>query len=224
MTDSPPISLVCLDLASIVIDGSIVERAFAEAIATQGIVAGTQDYARSMVRFDRSYGRAPAAILRDVFDGDEPRAQAASIAFERSFPAAARRFGLDLPADVADAIGKAAGSGARICLVTMLSRRCCGELLSLLRAADLVLCGDDAPRGFPWPDPVLTAMLRLGTADVREVAMVSATPDGVLSGYRAGARILVGLGSGRRATALQEAGATHVLDNITTLSDLLAEA
>lgn len=224
MTDSPSISLVCLDLASIVIDGSIVERAFAEAIATQGIVAGTQDYARSMVRFDRSYGRAPAAILRDVFDGDEPRAQAASIAFERSFPAAARRFGLDLPADVADAIGKAAGSGARICLVTMLSRRCCGELLSLLRAADLVLCGDDAPRGFPWPDPVLTAMLRLGTADVREVAMVSATPDGVLSGYRAGARILVGLGSGRRATALQEAGATHVLDNITTLSDLLAEA
>lgn len=224
MTDSPPISLVCLDLASIVIDGSIVERAFAEAIATQGIVAGTQDYARSMVRFDRSYGRAPAAILRDVFDGDEPRAQAASLAFERSFPATARRFGLDLPADVADAIGKAAGSGARICLVTMLSRRCCGELLSLLRAADLVLCGDDAPRGFPWPDPVLTAMLRLGTADVREVAMVSATPDGVLSGYRAGARILVGLGSGRRATALQEAGATHVLDNITTLSDLLADA
>jgi phosphoglycolate phosphatase len=224
MTDSPPISLVCLDLASIVIDGSIVERAFAEAIATQGIVAGTQDYARSMVRFDRSYGRAPAAILRDVFDGDEPRAQAASLAFERSFPATARRFGLDLPADVADTIGKAAGSGARICLITMLSRRCCGELLSLVRTADLVLCGDDAPRGFPWPDPVLTAMLRLGTADVREVAMVSATPDGVLSGYRAGARVLVGLGSGRRAAALREAGATHVLDNITKLSDLLAKA
>jgi phosphoglycolate phosphatase-like HAD superfamily hydrolase len=54
--------------------------------------------------------------------------------------------------------------------------------------------------------------------------MVSATPDGVLSGYRAGARLLVGLGSGRRAAALREAGATHVLDNITTLSDLLAEA
>ncbi len=88
MTDSPPISLVCFDLASIVIDGSIVERAFAEAIATQGIVAGTQDYARSMVRFDRSHGRAPAAVLRDLFDGDEPRAQAASLAFERSFRAA----------------------------------------------------------------------------------------------------------------------------------------
>jgi phosphoglycolate phosphatase len=223
MTDSPPISLVCFDLTSIVIDGSIVERAFAEAIATQGLVAGTQDYARSMVRFDRSQGRAPAAVLRDLFDGDEPRAQAASLAFERSFRATAQRFGLDVPVDVADAMGKTAGSGARICLLTMLSRRSCGELLGLLHAADLVLCGDDAPRGFPWPDPVLTAMLRLGAADVREVAVVSATPDGVLSGYRAGARILVGVGSGRRAAALLEAGATHVLDSITSLPDLVAE-
>jgi phosphoglycolate phosphatase len=223
MTDSPPISLVCFDLTRLVIDGSIVERAFAEAIATQGIVAGTQDYARSMVRLDRSHGRAPAAVLRDMFDGDEPRAQAASLAFERSFRAAAQRFGLDLPADVADAMGKTAGSGARICLITMLSRRSCGEFLSLLHAADLVLCGDDAPRGFPWPDPVLTAMLKLGAADVREVAVVSATPDGVLSGYRAGARVLVGVGSGRRAAALREAGATHVLDSITTLPDLVAE-
>ncbi|HXT89669.1 MAG TPA: haloacid dehalogenase [Trebonia sp.] len=224
MTDTPPISLVCLDLASIVIDGSVVERAFVEAIATQGIVTGTQDYARSMVRFDRSLWRAPSAVLHDLFNGDEPRAQAASLAFERSFPAAAQRFGLDLPADVGDAIGKTAGSGAKICLLTMLSRRSCGELLSLLRAADLVLCGDDAPRGFPWPDPVLTAMLRLGTADVREVAVVSATPDGLLSGYRAGARTLVGLGSGRRAAALLEAGATHVLDNIAALPDLVSEA
>ena len=221
MTDSPPISLVCFDLTSIVIDGSIVERAFAEAIATQGIVAGTQDYARSMVRFDRSHGRAPAAVLHDLFD-DEPRAQATSLAFERSFRAAAQRFGLDLPADVADAMGKTAGTGARICLLTMLSRRSCGEFIGLLHEADLVLCGDDAPRGFPWPDPVLTAMLRLGTADVREVAVVSATPDGVLSGYRAGARILVGLGTGHRASALVEAGATHILDSIAALPDLVA--
>src|ERR1700746_3886946 len=115
MTDSPPVSLICLDLASIVIDGSVVERAFVEAIATQGIVTGTQDYARSMVRFDRSHGRSPAAVLRDLFDDDEPRAQAASLAFERSFRAAVQRFGLDIPVEVADAIGKTSGSGARIC-------------------------------------------------------------------------------------------------------------
>jgi beta-phosphoglucomutase-like phosphatase (HAD superfamily) len=224
MTDSPPISLICCDLASIVIDGSVVERAFAEAIATQGIVTGTRDYARSMVQFDKSHGRAPAAVLRDLFADDEPRAQAADLAFERSFRAAAQRFSLDMPADVADALGKSAGLGASICLLTMLSRRSCGEFIRLLRSADLVLCGDDAPRGFPWPDPVLTAMLRLGAPDVREVAVVSATPDGVLSGSRAGAGTVVGLGSGRRAAALLEAGATHVLDSITELPDLVAES
>src|ERR1700753_1017957 len=168
-----------------------------------------------MGRCHKSRGRAPPAFLRDLFDGDEPRAQAASLAFERSFRATAQRFGLDVPVDVADAMGKTAGSGAKICLLTMLSRRSCGELLGLLHAADLVLCGDDAPRGFPWPDPVLTAMLRLGAADVREVAVVSATPDGVLAGYRAGARIVAGLGSGREAGAVRGAGAAHVLANIT---------
>ena len=71
MTESSPISLVCLDLAGIVIDDSVVERAYAEAIATQGIVPGTQDYARSMVRFDRSRGRPPASVLRELFEGDE---------------------------------------------------------------------------------------------------------------------------------------------------------
>jgi phosphoglycolate phosphatase len=223
MIDSPPISLVCCDLASIVIDGSVVERAFAEAIATQGIVTGTQDYTRSMVRLDRSTGRAPAAVLRELFDGDEPRAQAALLAFERSFRAAVQRFSLDIPAEVADALGKTAGSGATVCLLTMLTRRSCGDLIGLLRGADLVLCGDDAPRGFPWPDPVLNAMIRAGAADVREVAVVSATPDGVLAGYRAGARLVVGLGGGRRAAALREAGATHVIDSISALPDLLAD-
>jgi phosphoglycolate phosphatase-like HAD superfamily hydrolase len=68
-------------------------------------------------------------------------------------------------------------------------------------------------------------MLRLGTGDVREVAMVSATTSGVLSGHRAGARIVVGVGSGsRRLAALREAGATHVLDSITALPDLMIAA
>src|ERR1700753_2673821 len=102
-----------------------------------------------MGRCHKSRGRAPAAVLRDLFDGDEPRVQAASLAFERSFRAAAQRFSLDIPADVADALGQTAGSGTRTCLITMLSRRSCGEFIGLLRTADLVLCGEDAPRGFP---------------------------------------------------------------------------
>ena len=223
MTETLPISLVCLDLAGIVIDDSVVERAYAEAIATQGIVPGTQDYARSMVRFDRSRGRPPAAVLSELFEPDEMRAQVAALAFDRSFRAAAQRFGVCVPAVVADAIGKAAGSGARVALITVLSRSACDDLIGLLRVADLVLCADDVPRSFPWPDPVLTAMLRLGTVDVREVAVVSATEDGVLSGYRAGAGLVVGIGCGARLSeGLREVGAMHVLDNIAAFADLLA--
>jgi beta-phosphoglucomutase-like phosphatase (HAD superfamily) len=236
MTDFPPIvSLVCFDLAGIVIDDSVVERAFAETIATQGIVTGTRDYARSMVRFDRSRGRSPAAVLRELFDGDEPRAQVAAMAFDRSFRAAASRFGVDVPPQVADAIGKTAGAGAKVCLLTVLSRSSCDQLLGRFRLADAVLCADEVPRTFPWPDPVLCAMLRLGAADVREVAVVSATQDGVLSGYRAGAGMVIGListgavGNGgahraaaaAQAAALREAGATHVIDNLAELSALL---
>ena len=140
------------------------------------------------------------------------------LAFERSFRAAAKRFGVSVPAEVADAMGKAAGSGAKICLLTMLSRAAASELLGLLAGRTGAL-RDDVPRGFPWPDPVLTAMLKLGTWDVREVAVVSATEDGVLSGYRAGARVLVGVRGGATAEPRSaEAGATHVLDSIADAS------
>jgi phosphoglycolate phosphatase len=221
MREPPVVSLVCCDLASLVIDGSIVERAFAEAIATQGIVAGTQDYVRSMVRLDRARGRPPADVLQEIFDGDEPRAQVASLAFDRSFRAATERFGLTVPPDVVAALTKAAASGAKICLISGLSRAACGDLLGELcrpGIADLTLCVDDAPRGFPWPDLVLTAVLRLGTPDVREVAMVSATENGLLSGWRAGARIVAAVASGGRGP---QVGATHVLDNLAALPDLI---
>lgn len=228
VSDTPAVSLVCCDLASIVIDGSVVERAFAEAIATQGIVAGTEAYVRAMVRFDRALGRPPADVLFDFFENDEPRAQAACLAFDRSFRAAADRFGVAAPADVAAAFGEIAGSGAKICLLSALSREACGEILDRLRRqglADLVLHAGDAPRGFPWPDLVLTAMLRMGTGDVREVAMVSATPSGVLTGYRSGARVVAGIGKGsRKLAALRVAGATHVLDNLADLPDLMIGA
>jgi phosphoglycolate phosphatase len=226
MSGTLGVSLVCCDLASIVIDGSVVERAFAEAIATQGIVAGTEAYVRSMVRFDRARGRSPADVMRELFETDEPRAQAASLAFDRSFRAAAERFGLTASPETVAALSKIAGSGGRLCLLSMLSHTAVGAIVDRLRQqglADLVLGADDAPRGFPWPDLVLTAMLRLGTGDVHEVAMVSATENGLLAGYRAGARLVVGVSEDpRRLAALRRAHATHVIDNIAALPDLIA--
>jgi beta-phosphoglucomutase-like phosphatase (HAD superfamily) len=99
------------------------------------------------------------------------------------------------------------------------------ERLRRQSPADIVLTADDAPRGFPFPDLVLTAMLRTEANDVQEVAVVSATDAGVLAGRRAGARIVAGVGAGaRRIAALYKAGATHVLDNVAALPDLLISA
>jgi phosphoglycolate phosphatase len=52
--------------------------------------------------------------------------------------------------------------------------------------------------------------------------VVSATADGVLSGHRAGAGLVAGIGCGERpAEAFRDVGATHVLDSIAAFSDLL---
>jgi beta-phosphoglucomutase-like phosphatase (HAD superfamily) len=225
---SPAVSLVCCDLASLVIDAAVVERAFAEAIATQGIVTGTEAYVRSMVRFDRARGRPPADILHDLFGSDESRVQAASLAFDRSFNSAAERFGVTASPETLCALGKVAAAGIRVCLLTSLSRGASGAVLEAITRdvqADLVLCADEVPRGFPWPDPVLTAILRLGAADVRETAVVSAMENGLLCGYRSGAGLVIGVAKSRqRIPAMRGAGATVVLDDIAALPGLLTAA
>jgi phosphoglycolate phosphatase len=227
MSDTPSVSLVCCDLASVAFDSSIVERAFAEAIATQGIVTGTEAYVRSMVKFDRALGCPPADVMRGLFGEDEPRALAASLAFERSFRAAADRYGIMPPGDTAAVFGKLREAHVKVCLLSGFSRSCSAAVLDRLgwagRIADLVLCADDAPRGFPWPDQVLTAVIRLGIDDVREVALVSAAESGLQSGLRAGAQLIAGMRTASRTTAaLRRAGATHIIDDVAALPGLLA--
>ena len=97
------------------------------------------------------------------------------------------------------------------------------ERLDWWQRADLVLCADDVARGFPWPDLILTAVLRLGIGDVRDVAVVTATEGGVLAAQRAGARFVVGVLSDiDDASRLRRAGATHLLADIGELPDLVA--
>jgi phosphonatase-like hydrolase len=227
VSDTSPVSLVCCDVVgAATVDGNVLERAFAEAIATQGMVTGTAAYVRSMVQFDRTRGWSPADVMHSLFPGDEIRAQAASLAFERSFHAAVDRFGaLPLPG-ANDAMDKLAAAGTRLCLLSCLSRPALSlivERLGWWQRADLLLCADDVTRGFPCPDLILTAILRLGIGDVRDVAVVTASESGVLSARRAGARLVVGMLSGvHDAARLRRAGATHLLSDIGDLPDLVA--
>jgi phosphoglycolate phosphatase len=226
MSDTSAVSLVCCDLLGAPVTADrVLERAFAEAIATQGLVTGTAAYTRAMVQFDRTAGWPPADVMRSVFSADEIRAQAAIMAFERSFQTAVDRFGvLPLPG-ANDALAKLTAAGIKVCLLSCFSRPALSLIMERLdwwQRADLVLCADDAARGFPWPDPILTAFLRLGLDDVRNVAVVTASESGVLSARRAGARLVVGLLSDvDDAARLSRAGATHLLADIGELPDLV---
>jgi beta-phosphoglucomutase-like phosphatase (HAD superfamily) len=80
-------------------------------------------------------------------------------------------------------------------------------------------------RAFPWPDLILTALLRLGAGDVRDVAVVTASESGVLAARRAGAGLVVGvLSDVDDMNRLGRAGATHLLADIGELPDLLSQA
>ncbi len=227
MSDTSPVSLVCCDVVgAAAADDTVLERAFAEAIATQGVVAGTAAYVRSMVQFDRTRGWPPSDVIRSLFPEDEIRAQAAILAFERSFQTAVDRFGvLPLPG-ANEALAKLTAAGVKVCLVSSLSRPALSlfvEHLDWWQRGDLVLCADDVARGFPWPDLILTAVLRLGIADVHDVAVVTGSEGGAQAARRAGSRLVVGLLSDMDdAGRLRRAGATHLLADMGELPDLVA--
>jgi len=206
----------------------MVERAFAEACATQGIVPGTADYAHCMVAVHQTLGEPAVDVFRGLFPRSPGRAEAAALSFERSLRAAIDRHGLSPVPGAGDAIGQLRDSGVRVCMITGLSRRLLGIVLDTLgwwRQIDLALSPDDVPRGCPWPDMMLAAMLRLGVEDVRETAYAGSTASGIRCGRRAGARIVAGvLTGGHTRDRLRAAGATHFITGITDLPALLAEA
>jgi phosphoglycolate phosphatase len=224
----PGITLVCFGLVgTLIADDGTIERAFAEAIATQGVVSGTSDFARCMAQVHRGRGRTPADILASLFPDNVARAQAAQLAYDRSLASGLAR-GEARPVQRATAVlGELAEAGYRLCVTTMLPRR---QATAMVRSAgwrDLItatLTADDVPRGCPSPDLALAAMLRVGVGDVREIAMVHATGAGVECGRRAGASVVIGVTSGPHpAPRLRAAGATHILDGVAGVPQILAD-
>lgn len=222
MDDESRITLACLDLAgTTVADDGIGERAFTEALVTQGIVSGTDTYRRAVARVQTARGRSKLDIFRDVF-ADEDRAQAANHAFEQSYDAIVDRVGLSPIPGAEAAIDALAESGVRICLMTGFSSRTLGHIIDTLgwwKRADLLLCPADAGgRGRPSPDMILTAALHVKVDDVRHIAVCGDTESDMRSGRRSGASIVAGTLTGAHdRTRLETAGATHVISSVTEL-------
>jgi phosphonatase-like hydrolase len=203
----------------------MLERAFAEAFATQGIVPGTAAYAHYMVGVHQAQGQAAVDVFRGLFPEGDGRAEAAALSFERSFRTAVDRAGISPVPGAEEAIRELSESGMGLCLISSLPRRLLGLALDTLgwwRLADLTLCPEDVPRGGPWPDLMLAAMLRLGVEDVRAAAFAGSTASEIQCAKRAGAGIIAGvLTGGHTGDRLRTAGATHLIDGIAQLPGLL---
>jgi phosphoglycolate phosphatase len=225
-TNSAGVSLVCCGLiGSLVADDGLIERSFAEAIATQGVVAGTSAFARRMSQVHRARGRAPGDVLRELFPDNEARAQAAELAFDRALPDALSRTVLTRLPGATEALDEMRRTGWRVCVITSLPRRVLNMVVAAVDLGghvDLAVSIEDAPRGFPAPDLALTAMLRAGVAGVQDVAVVHGTGAGMECGRRSGAGVVVGLLTGAHSSArLHAAGASHVIRSIAELPALL---
>jgi phosphoglycolate phosphatase len=224
-----PVSLVCCGLiGTMVDDGGMVERAYSEAIATQGVVTGTAAYAKAMAQVHQARGQYSVEVLEAMFPDSQARAQAAHVVLDRSFADAIGRLGVRPVPGADEVIDKLTGAGIRICLITSFSRRVMNAVLETLGwwdRLDLALTPQDVPRGSPWPDLVLSAMLRLGVEDVRDTAVAHDAENGILSGRRAGASIVAGVLTGAHsANRLRRAGATHLIPTVAHLPELLHAA
>ena len=227
-TDRQGITLACCGLlGTLVADEGIIERSFAEAIATQGVVAGTSAFARRMAQVHQARGQAPGDVMRLLFPDNEARAQAAQLAFDRALPDAIGRSVIRPLPGAREVLDGLRAAGCQVCVLTSMTRRVLDLVLDaagLRCRVDLTLAAEDAPRGFPAPDLVLTAIVRTGAGAVHDVAVVHGTGAGVEAGRRSSAGVVVGVLTGPHSPArLRAAGATSILPSIADLPGLLGD-
>jgi phosphonatase-like hydrolase len=221
------IQLAVLDMAgTTVADDGLVEAAFTKAMARHGVEPGGPEYLGMIDHVRRTMGESKITVFRHLTGGDEARAQAANADFEAAYGELVDE-GRCAPIDgAAEAIDTLRTRGVKVALTTGFSRATQDRILTALGwrdIADLTLCPAEAGRGRPYPDLVLAAVLRLRADDVRAVATAGDTAYDIHSGLRAGAGLVAGVltGAHDRGT-LAEAGATHLLDTVRDLPDLIS--
>ncbi|WBQ04420.1 phosphonatase-like hydrolase [Kribbella sp. CA-293567] len=220
------IELVCLDMAGTTVadDGTVI-AAFRSAIEAAGLADGSAEHSSALDFAAETMGQSKIEVFTAIFDGDATRAAAANTAFEASY-AEGLVAGASAVPGAEEAIRRMRDRGTRVALTTGFSARTRDALLAALgwqELCDLVLSPGDAGRGRPYPDMVLTAVLRLGIDDVRSVAVAGDTTSDLLAGSRAGAGIVAGVLTGaHRETDFATVPHTHVLPSVVELDQLLA--
>ena len=222
---STPIRLAALDMAgTTVADEGAIEEAFQAALDAVGLVAGDliEDPA-AYIR--RTMGQSKITVFTELLGGDRHRAEQANTAFETAFDQAVDRGEVVALPGSEDVFAVLRGAGVCICLTTGFSPTTRDRIITALGwggLVDLALSPADAGRGRPWPDMILTAVLRLRIDDVTEVAVAGDTTSDLIAGSRSGASIVAGVLTGAHsADELAEAPHTHLLGSIIELPNLI---
>jgi phosphonatase-like hydrolase len=215
------IRMVVLDTAGTTVrDPGVVEAAARAAVMhTAGTLPDT---------FDAAFGKARGASKRDMLASilnDEGLANRAHDYFERDLLERVAGGALQpLPA-AQETIQQFKDNGLLVALTTGFSRPVREALLHVLgwqELVDLALSPEDAGRGRPYPDMVLTALLRLRVDDVRHVAVVGDTANDLLAGTRAGAAVVVGVLTGAHdRRRLERAPHTHIVASVADLAAIV---
>ncbi len=220
-----PIRLAALDMAgTTVADEGAVEEAFQVALDAVGLVAGDlMDDPGAYIR--RTMGQSKITVFTELLGGDRHRAEAANTAFEGAFDQAVDRGEVAALPGAADTFAVLREGGVRLCLTTGFSPATRDRIIGALGwegLVDLALSPADAGRGRPWPDMILTAVLRLRIDDVAEVAVAGDTASDLIAGSRSGASVVAGVLTGAHtAEELGQAPHTHLLGSVAELPGIV---
>ncbi|WP_159698643.1 phosphonatase-like hydrolase [Arthrobacter sp. 18067] len=220
------IKLVCLDMAGTTVqDGGVVKESFLSAVTDMGLATGSPA-ARDAVQYALdTMGQSKIDVFMEIFGGDSAAAGKANSMFEAAYERNIDSLGVSEISGAAQTIRTLRQAGTKVVLTTGFSPVTRDRLISSLGWGDLVddvLSPADAGRGRPAPDMILTAMLRFGIDDVREIAVAGDTTSDLLAGTRSGASVVAGVLTGAHTREdLQTAPHTHILNSVTELPGVL---
>ncbi|MDP5226677.1 MULTISPECIES: HAD-IA family hydrolase [Arthrobacter] len=210
-----------------VTDGGLIEEALRRAFCAAGEEPGSARLASMMDYAHNAMGLSKLSVFQQLYEGRPGQARQANAVFEQAYDELVDRGGVQAIPGAQSAMQWLRDAGLKLCLVTGFGRHTQNTILESLGwmgLADLSLCPEDAGRGRPWPDMILTAVLALDLGDVREVLVVGDTTADIQSGLRAGAGLVAGVLTGAHSEfALRAAGADAVVPSIRDIPTLLRE-
>ncbi len=209
-----PALVVCDLVGTTVRADDAVPRAFAAALAGEGVVLTPEALDRVRGATKR---RALETLLPPGADLDR-RVALAYAHFAEALRAAYAPGTVEGVTGAEDVIGRLRRAGVRVALNTGFDRSLTTHLLHVLgwmAIADHVVCGDEVPEGRPAPDLILRAMTLAGVGDAHAVANVGDTALDLGAGARAGVGWNIGVWSGAHdRDRLAAAPHTHLCASI----------